>query len=312
VHGHGISGSAAQVWVGDVADFVRLRTCIVEFHPNAVVHLAAETGTGQSLSQPIRHVRTNALGTATLLQALTDAGCKPDVLVLASSRAVYGEGYYQSADGLLVRGRPRRLEELSTQRWELTEPNGSPMAFLPHRALHHVPNPSSVYGSTKLAQEHLFQFFGDAEGVRVPILRFQNVYGVGQSPDNPYTGIIMLFMNRALNGEPIEVYEDGEITRDFIHVEDVVVALEASLTASAPAVLDIGSGSATTVHQLAQIIAVLCDSPPPLVTGKFRLGDVRHAVADVSAAQSAIGFAPATALHGGLVAIRDHLAGLRR
>ncbi len=267
--------------------------------PRAIVHLAAETGTGQSLTEASRHALVNVVGTTRLLDALTRARRRPDHIVLASSRAVYGEGLWLSGEVAVSPG-ARRHEDLAQGCWlpaDLHRPR--PRAA---RADLTPPNPTSVYGATKLAQEHLLRSWTAAMGTRLSIVRLQNVYGPGQSLTNAYTGIVTLFARQARARATIELFEDGEIIRDFVFVDDVVDALARCL-ADPPErerLLDIGSGVPTTISDLGTALAQIYGAPPPVVSGRFRDGDVRAAWADVALATREIGFRPSVDLHDGL------------
>jgi dTDP-L-rhamnose 4-epimerase len=223
----------------------------------------------------------NVVGTTQMLDAFTRHGHLPQEFVLTSSRAVYGEGRWEGADGSTFYPSGRSHHQLSRGEWGF-QAGGVPATPSPHRASEIFPNPSSVYGSTKLAQEHVLKSWCSAMNVPATVLRLQNVYGPGQSPFNPYTGIINIFHKIAYAGGSIEVYEDGEIGRDFVFIDDVVRSILAALQTHAEGVrqLDVGTGKATTIMDAAKLIAGLHNAPDPVVCGKFRDGDIRWAVAD--------------------------------
>jgi dTDP-L-rhamnose 4-epimerase len=164
-----------------------------------------------------------------------------------------------------------------------------------------------VYAATKLAQEHLLGAWTSAMGARLSVLRLQNVYGPGQSLTNPYTGVLTVFAQQALAGRPIDVYEDGGILRDFVHVDDVVAAMRLALRreASGPLLQDIGSGRASSLLEVARLLSDLTGAPEPVVSGRYRLGDVRAAWADVTPAREQLGYVPATDLRTGLASLVD-------
>lgn len=273
--------------------------------PDRVVHLAAETGTGQSLTEASRHGRVNVVGTTELVDALHRADTVPAHIVLTSSRAVYGEGRWRSAGGVEFSPGPRTHAQLATGRFEPTGPDGGPATPLPSRAGHTPPAPTSVYGATKLAQEHVLEAWTAATGVPLSVLRLQNVYGPGQSVTNAYTGVVTFFARAARAGERLEVYEDGAIVRDFVYVEDVTDALVAAL-ARPPAgrhLLDVGSGAPTTIAALATRLAERLGAPEPVVTGRFRDGDVRAASCDIGPAGEELGYRPRWELGAGLDAL---------
>jgi dTDP-L-rhamnose 4-epimerase len=272
--------------------------------PDVIVHLAAETGTGQSLSEASRHSRVNVVGTTEMLDALTRAKHVPSHILLASSRAVYGEGRWIDQSGSTFYAAPRDLHQLESARWDPSGPEGTvgEVRPLPHRATEVEPRPTNIYAATKLAQEHILTSWVTARGSSLSVLRLQNVYGPGQSLTNPYTGIVSLFAQLAHEHQSIPVYEDGEIVRDFVYIEDVVAALSAASVARTDSVMtvDIGSSEPVTVSQLANEIARQGDAPTPTVTGAFRLGDVRAAYADISVAENSLGYTPKTTLSSGI------------
>jgi dTDP-L-rhamnose 4-epimerase len=273
--------------------------------PDVLVHLAAETGTGQSLTEASRHGATNVLGTTQVLDAFTRWEAAPSHLVLASSRAVYGEGSWAAEDGQTFYPDPRSHEQLLAGRWDPSPPGGGLAVPLPSRADRTRPEPTNIYAATKLAQEHVLRAWGAAMQVPVSVLRLQNVYGPGQSLTNSYTGIVALFCRLAAEGNTIDVYEDGRIVRDFVHIEDVARALLAALERppASHRVLDVGSGRATTVHDLADTIARIAGAPQPKVSGRFRDGDVRAAHCDIGPAQEELGWAPTWTVEAGLEAL---------
>jgi dTDP-L-rhamnose 4-epimerase len=269
---------------------------------DVVFHLAAETGTAQSMYRIRAYVETNEMGTAALLEAIARCERRPRKIVLASSRSVYGEGAYRDVDGNIVQPPSRTKEQLEAEQWELMRADGSPLEPIA------TPEdltfaPGSVYAATKASQELLLRSACEALSIGGTILRFQNVYGEGQSLQNPYTGIISIFFNRARQGLEIPIYEDGKETRDFVHVDDVVDALIAAAQTDLPAgtVCNVGSGVATSVAELAATLlgAAGCDVPVR-VTGQFRVGDIRHNFADIGQASRLLGFSPRVGLDAGL------------
>jgi dTDP-L-rhamnose 4-epimerase len=264
--------------------------------------LAAETGTGQSMYRVGRYVDTNVGALATLCDELVARRNSVRRVVLASSRAVSGEGAYMCpGDGLVVPG-PREGHD-AEHGWSPRCPRcGGPIQPVP-TGDQVPPRPTSVYGWTKLAQEQLLQVVGDALDLEYSLLRFHNVYGAGQALANPYTGVLMVFFGRALSGEPLILFEDGEITRDFVHVEDVVTALEASgtLPETDRTPLTIGTGVPTTIRNAADAIRAVTGSSSEIsIGGQFRVGDIRYAVADISGAERALGYRPKVGFMDGL------------
>jgi dTDP-L-rhamnose 4-epimerase len=272
-----------HVIIADVAQPSTWDKILKEWTPTAVVHLAAETGTGQSLTEASRHGHANVLGTTQMTDAFSRLNVKPKHIVLTSSRAVYGEGAWKDKTGTIVYPRPRKNQDLRNKIWNPVHNGSQLISPTSHLAGTTHPCPTSVYGATKLAQEQILISWCDAMDVPLSIFRLQNVYGPGQSPFNSYTGIVTLFHRQAKAKKSIEIYEDGQIGRDFVFIDDVVEALAAGLNKPAVGLrlLDVGSGHATTIEAAARMIAEAYDAPPPNVCGKFRDGDVRWAVADV-------------------------------
>lgn len=270
--------------------------------PDVVVHLAAETGAAQSLTRATRHASVNVVGTTEMLDAFVRAGSIPAHIVLASSRAVYGEGRWLAEDGTVFYPGRRSHDSLAEGRWDPRSPCGAPARPLPQEANMTEPRPVTVYASTKLAQEHVCAAWAAAMGAPLSVLRLQNVYGPGQSLSNSHTGVPTLFARSALAGQVLDVYEDGRITRDFIYVEDVVDAFLAAI-ASPPTTtrtVDIGSGTPVTIADVAALVADLAGAPDPVVSGRFRHGDVRAAWCTVDEARRELGCVASTRLEDGV------------
>ncbi|MEX3016830.1 NAD-dependent epimerase/dehydratase family protein [Gymnodinialimonas hymeniacidonis] len=286
----------------DIRDLSTARSVLE--HAEAIYHFAAETGTGQSMYRIEPYVSVNELGTAHLLQTLSDLPRTDRQIILASSRSVYGEGAYRRVDGTggIMRPGARSLAALSAGQFEFKASDG--VALEPIATPESLPfNPGSVYAATKASQELLLQAGCAAVGARLSILRLQNVYGEGQSLQNPYTGIISIFYNRARQGLGIPLYEDGIPSRDFVHVDDVVAAFEGLLGRDMPhgTVLNVGSGQATSIAELADTLCRTAQFDVPIeVTGKFRLGDIRHNWADLTETQRLLDFVPSVDLETGL------------
>ncbi|MFC0632425.1 NAD-dependent epimerase/dehydratase family protein [Brevundimonas balnearis] len=294
---------------GDVRDAAALTRVVADFQPTIVLHLAAETGTGQSADEPVRYADVNVGGTARLIEALRASASPARRVVLAGTRAVYGEGAYEE-DGRIVTPPPRASTAMAAGDFAVRGANGAALRAMPTPETAEV-RPGSVYGSTKLMQEYLLQQT-PAPWDHV-ILRFQNVYGAGQSLRNPYTGVLSIFCEQSMRGLGLNVYEDGEIHRDFVHVDDVVRAvLAAALTPSASGeVINIGAGRTTAILDAARAISSAFEvSQAPRVTGAFRAGDIRHAVADVRKAERLLGWTASVSFEEGLAGLiawsRDH------
>ena len=278
---------------GSVCDETVLSDCL--HAQDAIVHLAAETGTGQSMYAIRRYCDVNIGGTALLLDRLANHAHEVCRLVVASSRAIYGEGKYRTADGTVVYPEARRAEDMQAGRFEpLCPRTGEPMQFLPTDEESKI-HPSSVYGITKQNQEQMVMTVCPTLGIAPVALRYQNVYGPGQSLKNPYTGILSIFSTRILNRNPIRIFEDGKESRDFIFIDDVVEATCLALfrREAMGQIFGIGSGVATDVLTVANtLLRSLGGNVPVAVTGAFRAGDIRHNVADLSKARRLLGFAP--------------------
>lgn len=294
--------AGVELIVADITEATTWDQLLPEVKPDVIIHLAAETGTGQSLEESTRHTLVNVVGTSQLLDGLNRSKALPRRIVLTSSRAVYGEGAWRQVDGSLFYPGQRTSETLDKSEWDF--PNAEPTAM---NASETFPAPVSVYGATKLAQENILQAWGKSYGVETAILRLQNVYGPGQSLINPYTGIMSLFCRMAMGGRSIPLYEDGNVRRDFILIDDVASAVVAAATSERthPTPLDIGSGEFQTIGTAAETIAKRYGAPAPHVTGQYRQGDVRHAWADISAATSVLGWAPEYNLQQGIALLAD-------
>jgi len=304
VHGRGGAidlPPSVRLFTGDVTHAPDWDAVLRLFRPSQIVHLAAETGTAQSLSEATRHGAVNVVGTAQLLDALGRSALVPEQLVLASSRAVYGEGTWQYGTQTFY-PRPRSHAQLMAGVWDPEGPNGEPAVSLPSCAGQTEPRPTNIYAATKLAQEHMMAAWTAAHDTNLSVLRLQNVYGPGQSMTNTYTGIVTLFARLARDQHALEVYEDGRIVRDFVFINDVVDALFATVQTPSgqPRCLDIGSGIATTIHELACMIAAICEAPEPIVVPKFRDGDVRAASCTIETAKDALHWHPTWTLEDGL------------
>lgn len=288
---------AAELIVGDVAESTTWDDVLQQVTPDVIIHLAAETGTAQSLAESTRHTHVNVVGTSQMLDGLNRHGKLPRRIVLSSSRAVYGEGAWKDGEGNFFYPGQRTSETLDKAQWDF--PEASPVAM---KASETFPAPVSVYGATKLAQEHILQAWAKSYGVETVILRLQNVYGPGQSLINPYTGIMSLFCRMAMGGRSIPLYEDGEVRRDFILIDDVASAIVAgALSATVQGEpMDIGSGEFQTIGTAANLIARHYGAPEPHVTGQYRQGDVRHAWADIRAAEAVLGWTPKYSLAEGI------------
>ncbi|WP_250502470.1 NAD-dependent epimerase/dehydratase family protein [Caballeronia sp. AZ7_KS35] len=290
-----------ELIVGDVTSAQTWDSLLPTLKPHTIIHLAAETGTGQSLTESTRHAMVNVVGTTQMLDALVRHQALPERIVLTSSRAVYGEGAWRDASGAISYPGQRSAEMLEQKIWDFPG-----LKCLPFEASHTEPRPTSVYGSTKLTQEQILRAWAQSFGVQLGVLRLQNVYGPGQSLSNPYTGIVSLFAQLAREGKSIPLYEDGEIVRDFVFIDDVAVAVTSVATLESLAAhmaYDIGSGEATTIRQLATLIAGIYNAPAPKVNGMFRNGDVRAASCDIERSRKELGWQPEWPVERGVKAL---------
>jgi dTDP-L-rhamnose 4-epimerase len=258
---------------------------------DAVIHLAASVGVGQSMYDIASYVGVNEVGTAVLLEALIRRPVER--LVTASSMSVYGEGLARSESGTLVSPEERSLEQLQRGQWELETTAGEllePVATPESKG----PTLSSVYALNKYAQERLCLIAGRAYAIPTVALRFFNVFGPRQALSNPYTGVLAIFGSRLLNGRPPLVFEDGRQQRDFVHVSDVAEACMLALETERGAgqVFNVGSGRHRSVLSLAEDLAAVMgrDGVKPHVTHKYRAGDIRHCFADISRSRDVLGF----------------------
>lgn len=301
---------AVRLVRGDIRDEAALRRALAGVE--AVVHLAAETGTGQSMYEVARYSEVNLQGTAQLMDLLVnDPDRRVRHLVVASSRAVYGEGRYRCPLDGVVFPPARSRVALALGRFEPACPVcGLPLDRLPTTE-DTPPAPTSFYGLTKLVQEKMGLLFGGTLGISTHALRYQNVFGPGQSLQNPYTGILAIFSGLARSGETLRIFEDGLESRDFVHVRDVVEATWRALNTEAPepVALNVGSGVATTVAEVAEgIVRHLGSRSRIQVTGEFRIGDIRHNTADLTRVREQLGFTPTTAFQEDLEAFLDWAA----
>ena len=270
-----------------------------------VLHLAAETGTGQSMYQINQYNETNVMGTSNLLQAISLAGKGNRVkkIILSSSRSVYGEGKYVCPNCGVIYPDARSKEKLLEGDFSFYCSNcGEKMTLLPTTEDSAI-KPASLYAYTKYAQEMMLKTMCPAMGIDYTIFRFQNVYGVGQSLKNPYTGILSVFSTLMLENKPVNIFEDGLESRDFVNVKDIADGVIACLEneRSNGETINLGSGINTSVIEIAEILKKHYGSKSELkVTGDFRIGDIAHNKADISKARDILGFEPKMVLNDGL------------
>jgi dTDP-L-rhamnose 4-epimerase len=284
--------SGARLIVGDVRDASAMHIALAG--QEVVVHLAAETGTGQSMYEVRRYEDVNIGGTAILMDYLSNnRRSQVEKVLVASSRAVYGEGKYHCPAHGTVYPPARAVADLAAGRYE-------PRCPVCGADCHPLPTdeqsplaPASFYGLTKQVQEQMTLLFARTLGLAAFALRYQNVYGPGQSLGNPYTGILAIFATQASADQPIYIFEDGQESRDFVYIDDVVEATWACARPEAQGVetLNIGSGARTSVAEVVtEIVGHFASRSPVTITGGFRAGDIRHNVADLTKAGRIISY----------------------
>ncbi len=276
---------------------------------DAVIHLAAAVGVGQSMYEIVSYTATNDLGTAVLLEALSRYPVER--LVCASSMSIYGEGLARRSDGEIVAPAERSIDQLRRGVWELMDGNEA-LTPLPTPESK-LPSLSSIYALGKYNQERQCLIVGKAYGIPTVALRFFNVYGPRQALSNPYTGVLAIFASRLLNKRPPLAFEDGRQRRDFVHVYDVVRACKLALETSngIGEVYNIGSGRDRTIDSVARDLGRVIGAGEimPHVTGKYRAGDIRHCFADITKARTELGFKPQVEFESGLTQLAEWLTG---
>jgi dTDP-L-rhamnose 4-epimerase len=297
-----------ELMVGDVRDPDACRRALDGV--DVVFHLAARVGVGQSMYEIAGYTEVNNLGTATLLEAI--AASPVERLVVASSMSVYGEGLYRDRAGQAVVAPERTVAQLRRGDWEVRGPDGQPLE--PQATPESKPPAlTSLYALSKYDQERMCLIIGRAYGVPAVALRFFNVYGPRQALSNPYTGVLAIFAARLLNDRPPLINEDGLQRRDFVSVHDVAHACVLAMTSEAAVgeVLNVGSGRSYTVREIAQRVGAALGRPdiPAEITGKFRVGDIRHCSADIGRAREVLGYEPRVGLEEGLAELAAWLDG---
>jgi dTDP-L-rhamnose 4-epimerase len=291
---------AVDCFTGDVRDPDAVHRALDGV--DAVVHLAAAVGVGQSMYEIAQYTQVNNLGTAVLLEALIRRPVSR--LIVASSMSIYGEGAYRLPGGEPAAPQQRGLRQLRHGQWELRDANGQPLEPLATPESK-PPQPSSVYALSKYDQEQLCLIVGEAYGIPAVALRFFNVYGPRQALANPYTGVLAIFAARCLSGRPPLIFEDGRQQRDFVHVRDVARACRLALEAPQAAghAINVGSGRPMTILRVARHVAEVLGRGDlePQISGKYRVGDIRHCFADISLAERLLGYKPCVSFQDGLL-----------
>jgi dTDP-L-rhamnose 4-epimerase len=296
-----------ELQVGDVRDSGAVSRALVGV--DAVVHLAARVGVGQSMYELAAYTGENSLGTAVLLEAILERPVRR--LLVASSMSIYGEGAYETADGRRVEAEERTREQLERDAWEPRGPRGEELVPVPTPE-DERPSLSSIYALTKYDQERACLIFGGAYDVPTTALRLFNTYGTRQALSNPYTGVLAIFASRLLNDKPPLVFEDGLQRRDFVAVADVARAFALALSheEAAGLAINVGSGRSVTVVEVAEKLAATIGTHiDPELTGSYRAGDIRHCFADISLARHVLGYEPEVSLEDGMTEIAGWLEG---
>jgi dTDP-L-rhamnose 4-epimerase len=300
---HGENGYEAEPEAELVTGDVRDRRVVEQALQgvDAVIHLAAEVGVGQSMYEIARYVGANDLGTAVLLEAMIKKPIRR--IVVASSMSVYGEGLYIAPDGRRVGNARRNAKQAKSSQWDLFDEDGERLRPIPTDEEKPV-DLASIYALTKFAQEREVLIFGEAYGVEAVALRLFNVFGAGQALSNPYTGVLANFASRLANGQSPMVFEDGEQRRDFVHVRDVARAFRLGLEQprASGQVINVASGNAYAIKDVASLLAEAMGMPQlkPEILGKARAGDIRNCFADIGKARELLGFEPAHRLEDSL------------
>jgi dTDP-L-rhamnose 4-epimerase len=300
--------SHVELRVGDVRDRDAVRRALRGV--DAVYHLAAKVGVGQSMYQIADYTAANNEGTAVLLEALVERPVER--LVVASSMSIYGEGLYRDSEGSLLPGAERPLEQLKGRDWELRNARGQILSPVPTPESKQ-PTLASVYALSKYDQERMCLIVGRAYNIPTVALRFFNVYGTRQSLSNPYTGVLAIFASQLLNDKAPMIFEDGGQQRDFVNVADIAFGCRLALEVPQAAghVFNIGSGQQITVSDVAERMgrALGKEHIEPVITEKYRVGDIRHCFADISLARRVLGYSPRVDFESGLLELAEWLQG---
>jgi dTDP-L-rhamnose 4-epimerase len=296
----------AELVRGDVCDAEAVARALEGVE--VVYHEAAEVGVGQSMYEIRRYVQANDYGTAVVLEEILKRRDKIRKLLVASSMSIYGEGAYRHPQtGALEYPQLRPDEQLERRAWEIYGADGAVLETTGTPETKPL-FPTSVYAVTKQDQEQFCLAVGRAYKIPTVAFRYFNVYGSRQALSNPYTGVCAIFSSRLLNNERPVIFEDGEQSRDFVHVSDIVQAnLLALETDQADyEALNVGTGRATSVRQIAELVAAgLGKDIQPEIVGKYRAGDIRHCIADISKARQLLGYEPKVTLEQGLLEVLD-------
>ena len=262
---------------------------------DVVVHLAAETGTGQSMYEIEKYTDVNIKGTSIFLDILANEKHSVKKMIVASSRAIYGEGKYECSSCGIVYPNERKDEDMSKGDFTVKCPTCNANAKLLATDENSKIHPSSIYGITKQVQEQMFMVMGKTLNIPALAFRYQNVYGAGQSLSNPYTGILSIFSTRIKNGNDINIFEDGKESRDFVYIDDVVDAIILGIEKDEAnyEVFNVGLGLAIDVNKVASTLVKEYKSNSKIsISGNYRLGDIKDNYADLTRIQTKLGFKP--------------------
>lgn len=286
---------------GSVTDKNKFHQALL--NQDVVIHLAAETGTGQSMYDISGYSNVNIIGTSILCDFLINEEHKINKIILASSRAIYGEGKYFSPNIGYVYPESRTINSITNSFEPKCPISGNFNLKLEFTDENSKIHPVSFYGITKQVQEQMLILAAKIKSIDFFGLRYQNVYGPGQSLKNPYTGILSIFTRLALKNENINIFEDGNESRDFVYINDVVDATIKAINNEKKGqfILNIGSGISTTVNEVANhIVSILKSTSKLIISGTFREGDIRHNVADIKLARKIINYNPIWTFDNGI------------
>jgi dTDP-L-rhamnose 4-epimerase len=297
-----------ELVVGDVRDLRKVKQALKGV--DAVYHYAAMVGVGQSMYEVREYTDVNNTGTAVLMEALIDQPVEK--LVVASSMSIYGEGLYKDKNGTIKSGMERKLSQLKAGDWETFDEEGNVLAPFPTPETK-TPSLSSIYALSKYDQERMCLLIGKAYNIPTVALRFFNVYGTRQSLSNPYTGVLAIFASRLMNDNRPLIFEDGNQKRDFVSVLDIAQASRLAMESAGAdfEVFNVGSGNAYTINEIAGKLSLILNKEhiEPEISGKYRVGDIRHCFSDISKAKVLLGYEPRVTLEEGLIELAEWLEG---
>jgi dTDP-L-rhamnose 4-epimerase len=299
--------SGTENYIGDVRDRELVRTLLAK--SDAVIHLAAAVGVGQSMYKIEHYCSVSVMGTAILLEEIIPLRKQIKKIIVASSMSIYGEGCYTNSKGEMIYPKTRPLSQLEKEKWELVDNMESLLSPAPTHEEKPL-KPESIYAVNKRDQEEMVLAFGKAYKIPSVAFRMFNVYGPYQALNNPYTGVAAIFSNKLLNNEAPLVFEDGNQRRDFIHVEDVANAYLMAIESDKGdgLAMNLGSGQSISVIQIAQSLAqILKKDISPQITNKFRDGDIRNCFADISLIKEKLGWKPKWSFDDGIKTMTDWL-----